>query len=378
MRRSACSTGSTPQLFRAVNHNPIQFLISLPKERIRQLAQDRGFLFELDEVWQQFQQYMQYNERFKTTYDGGPRGEGHRGLLRHGVRAPRVHPDLRRRPGRAVGRLPQGRLGREPALVGVGLVYKYGYFTQRITASGEQEEQSAEFDNHLIPMHELRGPEGDKAYIEMQMLDQTVKIKLWQIDVGKTRLILLDTDLEENPPHLRDITQELYVADRTKRLQQELVLGIGGVRALERLGIEPQDLPHQRRPLGLPDPGAAPAADAAGEARLHGGQGHDPRLHRVHHAHAGHRRQRELRYGDREGVHRARGAVDWACLRGLGVGTTPSSTTTARRSGCRPLAMRFIPGTSTRSRRRTGTSPGGCGRACSRTRRRSNYPSITS
>jgi starch phosphorylase len=89
-------------------------------------------------------------------------------------------------------------------------------------------------------MHELRGPEGDKAYIEMQMLDQTVKVKLWQIDVGKTRLVLLDTDLEENPPHVRDITRELYVADRTKRLQQELLLGIGGVRALERLGIEPR------------------------------------------------------------------------------------------------------------------------------------------
>ncbi len=58
------------QRFRAANHNPIQFLVSLPKERIRQLAHDRGFLFDLEEVWQQFQQYMQYSEHYKTTYDG--------------------------------------------------------------------------------------------------------------------------------------------------------------------------------------------------------------------------------------------------------------------------------------------------------------------
>ena len=74
----------------------------------------------------------------------------------------------------------------------------------------------------------------------MSILGQPIQVKLWQINVGKIPLILLDTDIEENPPHLRDITQELYVGDRAKRLQQELVLGIGGQRALERLGIAPQ------------------------------------------------------------------------------------------------------------------------------------------
>ncbi|MEN6427333.1 MAG: alpha-glucan family phosphorylase [Phycisphaerales bacterium] len=229
-----------PQLFRAVNHNPIQFLVNLPKERIRQLSHDRGFLFELDEVWQQFQQYMQYSEPFKTTYDGAI---GNHDLVAYFAMEFGLHeciPIYGGGLGVLSGDFLKAASDVNLPLVGVGLVYKYGYFTQRITANGEQYEQSAEFDNHLIPMHELRGPEGDLAYIEMRMLDQTVKVKLWQIDVGKTRLILLDTDLEENPPHLRDITQELYVADRTKRLQQEILLGIGGVRALERLGIAPR------------------------------------------------------------------------------------------------------------------------------------------
>jgi len=229
-----------PQLFRAVNHNPIKFLVSLPKERIRQLAHDRGFLFEMDEVWGQFQQYMQYNEHFKTTYDSAL---GEQDIVAYFAMEFGLHeciPIYGGGLGVLSGDFLKASSDVNMPLVGVGLVYKYGYFTQRITASGEQYEQSAEFDNHLIPMHELRGPEGDKAHIEMQMLDQTVKVKLWQIDVGKTRLILLDTDLEENPPQLRDITRELYVADRTKRLQQEVLLGIGGVRALERLGIEPR------------------------------------------------------------------------------------------------------------------------------------------
>lgn len=228
------------QLFRAVNHNPVQFLVSLPKERIRQLSRDRGFLFELEEVWQQFQQYMQYSERFKTTYDGSLEEDDIVAYFAMEFGLHECIPIYGGGLGVLSGDFLKAASDVNMPLVGVGLVYKYGYFTQRININGEQTEQSAEFDNHLIPMHEVRGPEGDRAYIEMQMLGQKAKVKLWQIDVGKTRLILLDTDIEENPPQLRDITRELYVADRTKRLQQEVLLGVGGVRALERLGIEPK------------------------------------------------------------------------------------------------------------------------------------------
>jgi len=125
-------------------------------------------------------------------------------------------------------------------VVGIGLIYKFGYFTQRINLNGDQEELFLEFDNHLVPMRDLRLPDGEKAYVEMQILNQDLRIKLWQIDVGQTKLILLDTDIEDNPPHLRDITHELYVADKNKRLQQELVLGLGGVKALDVLNIQPK------------------------------------------------------------------------------------------------------------------------------------------
>jgi starch phosphorylase len=227
-------------LFRASNHNPVQFLLHLPQERINQLASDRGFLFEMEKVWGRFQQYLAYDERFP-----GPAGvslEPHDTVAYFAMEFG-LHeciPIYGGGLGVLSGDFLKSASDLNLPIVGLGLIYRYGYFTQRINTRGEQDEQFIEFDNHMIPVRELRGPDGEKIYVEMRILDQPLKIKLWQIDVGKTRLILLDTDIEENPPHLRDITQELYVADRTKRLQQELVLGIGGVQALEQLGIEPK------------------------------------------------------------------------------------------------------------------------------------------
>jgi starch phosphorylase len=228
------------QLFRAVNHNPVQFLLSLPSERIAQLSEDRGFLFEMDKVWQRFQEYMAYNEQFRTAAGGMLAPDDIVAYFAMEFGLHECIPIYGGGLGVLSGDFLKAASDLNMPLVGIGLIYKYGYFTQRIGLNGEQEEMFLEFDNHFVPMRELRFPEGEPAYLEMRIVEQLLKIKLWQIDVGKTRLILLDTDIEENPPHLRDITHELYVGDRAKRLQQELVLGIGGVAALERLGIEPK------------------------------------------------------------------------------------------------------------------------------------------
>jgi starch phosphorylase len=227
-------------LFRAVNHNPIRFLVNLPSQRIAQLAEDRGFLFELERVWARFQEYLQYDSQFQTGTGAvlGPTDTVAYFAMEFGLHE--CIPTYSGGLGVLSGDFLKASSDLNLPVVGIGLVYKYGYFTQRINMKGEQEEQFVEFDNHSVPMHEVRGPEGGKAHIEVSILGQPVRVKLWQIDVGKIRLLLLDTDIPENPPHLRDITQELYVSDRAKRLQQELVLGIGGVRALERLRLTPQ------------------------------------------------------------------------------------------------------------------------------------------
>ena len=228
------------QLFRAVNHNPVQFLLSLPTERITQLSKDRGFLFELEKVCQRFEEYMRYGEQFRTGKGGALEPDDVVAYFAMEFGLHECIPIYGGGLGVLSGDFLKAASDLNVPLVGIGLIYKYGYFTQRIGLNGEQEELFQEFDNHFIPMRELRSPEGETAYLEMRILDQALKIKLWEMAVGKTRLVLLDTDIEENPPHLRDITHELYVGDRTKRLQQELVLGIGGITALERLGIKPR------------------------------------------------------------------------------------------------------------------------------------------
>jgi len=230
-----------PQLFRRVNHNPVEFLIKLPKAKIDELSKDEAFLLDMQKVWEKFQDYMAYHD---THVDkDASLSLGRNDVIAYFGMEFGLHeciPIYGGGLGILSGDFLKAASDLDITVVGVGLVYKFGYFTQRINLNGQQEELFIEFKNHLIPMREVRISNGETAYVDVKILDQDIKVKLWQIDVGKRQLILLDTDLKENPPGLRDITHELYVADREKRLQQELVLGFGGLKALELLSIKPK------------------------------------------------------------------------------------------------------------------------------------------
>jgi starch phosphorylase len=231
------------RLFKEVNHNPIKFLHSLPKERIESLARDRGFLFELDKVWQQFDEYM--------IFDASRKEEEGAAVKEFDLREPIAYfsmefglhesiPIYAGGLGVLAGDFLKGASDMGLPIIGVSLLYRCGYFTQRINLNGYQEEIYIEFENHLIPIHERHLENGEPAHIEVRIGDQNVIAKIWQIDVGKTQLLLLDTDIEANPPALREITNELYAADRTRRMQQEMILGLGGIKMLKLLGITPK------------------------------------------------------------------------------------------------------------------------------------------
>lgn len=227
------------KLFRAVKHNPVRFLYSLPKERIKELSADRGFLFELEEVWKRYQDYLSYGVQ---NTEPGRKVINTNDTIAYFAMEFGLHeciPIYGGGLGVLSGDFLKAASDMAIPIVGVGLIYKYGYFTQRINIIGEQEESFLEFDNHLIPMRELRNSSGERVHFQIKIFERDLTVKLWQVDVGKIRLVLLDTDVEDNPADLRDITYELYVANREKRLQQEFVLGFGGVKALEVLGIEP-------------------------------------------------------------------------------------------------------------------------------------------
>ncbi|HEX2648229.1 MAG TPA: alpha-glucan family phosphorylase, partial [Candidatus Dormibacteraeota bacterium] len=118
-------------------------------------------------------------------------------------------------------------------LVAVGLLYKQGFGRQDIDAGGRQVELYSENRGEELPVRKLEGVE-----VEAPIGARAVKIAVWRVQVGRVSLFLLDTDLEANDPDLRGITDRLYVPEPDRRLRQEIVLGIGGVRALRALGID--------------------------------------------------------------------------------------------------------------------------------------------
>lgn len=124
-------------------------------------------------------------------------------------------------------------------LVGVGLLYRRGYFNQEIDADGDQQHFYPTLDLRRLPLRRVAGPVGGQLKIEVEFPGRVVHVAVWKLDVGRVPLLLLDTDVPENAPADRPITHTLYVAGRDMRFCQELVLGVGGVRALSALGIDP-------------------------------------------------------------------------------------------------------------------------------------------
>jgi starch phosphorylase len=124
-------------------------------------------------------------------------------------------------------------------LVGVGLFYSEGYFTQHIDAHGSQHDSYPVSDPRLLPLRPELGPDGAPLLVSFPFADHEAHARIWRADVGRVPLYLLDTNVPENRPEDRRITDRLYGGDNEHRLQQEIVLGIGGMRALRALGREP-------------------------------------------------------------------------------------------------------------------------------------------
>jgi glycogen phosphorylase len=124
-------------------------------------------------------------------------------------------------------------------LIGVGFMYPQGYFHQHVSAEGWQEETYERLNWADAPIERALTPEGTPCMTAVPLGDRTVLVAVWRVRLGRVRLYLLDTDLEENAPWDRELSARLYGGDRETRVQQEIILGIGGVRALKTLGYAP-------------------------------------------------------------------------------------------------------------------------------------------
>ncbi len=123
--------------------------------------------------------------------------------------------------------------------IAVGLLYGQGYFSQTVDADGAQHASYLELDPRDLPIEPARSPQGDWIAVSLPIAGRVVHARLWIARVGRIRVVLLDTNMPENAPADRDITHRLYGGDEAARLRQEMVLGIGGVRALRAMGLDP-------------------------------------------------------------------------------------------------------------------------------------------
>ncbi|MGC1644460.1 MAG: alpha-glucan family phosphorylase [Candidatus Sulfotelmatobacter sp.] len=124
-------------------------------------------------------------------------------------------------------------------LVGIGLFYGQGYFRQRLDANGWQREEYLKTDVNQMPMEVAIGKDGRPVVVELETRSGRIRAKVWRVEVGRRDLLLLDSDVEGNAPEDRELTSRLYGGDLRIRIRQELLLGVGGLRALKALGISP-------------------------------------------------------------------------------------------------------------------------------------------
>jgi starch phosphorylase len=225
-----------PELWHRTNHNPIRMLQLSRQARLEEVAQDKTFLRELKEVYEEFQRYFARQDTYGKTTPGLPRTVAYFSAeFGFHESIPNYSGGL----GILAGDHCKSASDLDLNFVAVGLLYRHGYFRQEIDKDGLQHAISLNQNFHHLPIREVR--RGDyPLLIAVRILDRDVHAKIWQLHVGRVNLYLLDTDIAENNAEDRLITTELYGGDLEMRMRQEMMLGIGGVKALSALGIDPE------------------------------------------------------------------------------------------------------------------------------------------
>ena len=225
-------------LWRTSGHNPVKQLRDINPDKLKAAASDPAFLTLYDFVMSAFDADMSAQDTwFNANYPNMLPGPVALFSMEFAI-----HNSLPIYAG-GLGIL-AGDTCKEASnlglpLVGVGFMYPQGYFHQRISAGGWQEEVYRQLDFSEAPITRIIASRGRRVLAKVEVNNKSLSIAVWQVQVGRVSVYLLDTDIEENSPQDRQLSARLYVADKEVRIQQEMVLGIGGVRVLRALGIKP-------------------------------------------------------------------------------------------------------------------------------------------
>jgi phosphorylase/glycogen(starch) synthase len=219
-----------PEKWESLELNPVKLLEELSSDDHARLANDQAFMKKLNNVYDRFKKYMEEGEEkdpFKVAYFSMEYG---------------LHVSVKIYSG-GLGILAGDYLKQasdsNKNMVAVGLLYRYGYFNQKITFSGDQVAESLPQKFTQLPLKPVRDNQGKWVTVSISLPGRKVYAKAWRLDVGRVPLYLLDTDIDENAHEDKAITHHLYGGDREHRLKQEMLLGLGGIRLLDTIEENP-------------------------------------------------------------------------------------------------------------------------------------------
>ena len=226
-----------PDLWEETGKNPVEFLCCLKQGELEILANDDGFIAHLDRVKQEFDRYVSEKPDSKIF------GKRERPFIVAYFTAECGIADCLPIYSGGLGILSGDHLKSASDLnlpiIGISLAYQKGYFRQYLTQDGWQMETYPVNQFTTMPMNLVRDSHGKPIKISVDLKGEAVTVQAWQVNIGRIRLFLLDTNLKENSEWTRGITSELYGGDHEMRICQEIILGIGGVRILRAMDLEP-------------------------------------------------------------------------------------------------------------------------------------------
>jgi starch phosphorylase len=226
-----------PQLWEEGGHNPIHVLANLSADRIREIVDDPTMMKWIDEADRALDEYISNTGLYSYNLDRPIDYRMAYFSMEYGLTEsiPIYSGGL----GVLAGDHLKSASNLCIPLIGLGLLYQRGYFSQYLNVDGWQQESYKENDFYNMPMSRVPDENGNQAVFELDIGDSVVKVLIWKVQVGRISLYLLDTNHPDNSDADRRITAELYGGDPEARIRQEIVLGIGGARALHLLGLWP-------------------------------------------------------------------------------------------------------------------------------------------
>ena len=220
-------------LWEKCGKNPVKFLKEVSQDALERATKDIQFLKDYDKNVENFENYMNSN----NTWFANKYPENKNDLIAYFSAEYGLDETIPIYSG-GLGILSGDHLKSASdlgiPLVAIGLLYKNGYFHQKINGRGEQETEYHDIDLFDLPIHPVKTEEGEDLTIYIKFPKRRIYLKVWRIDVGRVKLYLLDSDIEKNNPEDRDVTLRLYGGDQEMRIRQEIVLGMGGVNLLTR------------------------------------------------------------------------------------------------------------------------------------------------